>query len=180
MGMKRVLVLEEDVLFDDRIQNKEITDDIKQFISIKNPDVYNLGTLFNFSNLMTIWSNHLHSYYMSFTHAVIYSEMYMKDFIKNNTKNIHTDVYFNKFWKKYTYKIPIAYQLLEKTENTNNWKLFGIDFYYFSKRLYIDPFNLDKKVQPGFDQINIEYRRLSILFHIVIMIILIKIFTKNT
>ena len=178
MGMKRVLVLEEDVLFDDRIQNKEITDDIKQFISIKNPDVYNLGTLFNFSNLMTIWSNHLHSYYMSFTHAVIYSEMYMKDFIKNNTKNIHTDVYFNKFKNKYLYKIPIVYQLFEKTENTDNWNSLGINWYSVSKFVIFDFYKLDKQAQPGFDKVYEENKKLHIFILLILSILFVKYLEK--
>src|SRR5210317_428386 len=79
-GYKRILVLEDDCEFDERIRDPEIVEDLNTFFMEKNPDVYNFGSA---SPLLSptdvvLGNKHQRLIWNVHTHATVYSEHFMK------------------------------------------------------------------------------------------------------
>ena len=148
-GYERILVLEDDCEFDDRIRNPMIIDDVCGFLMRKNPDVYTLGSFMPVVNPLA-FSNHQRLLWNAGSHAVIYNEKYMRWLINNDCMFGHVDFETNRHWSKFTYKLPLAYQKVTHTENVeNSWKIpFKI-----LNTLVFKPAGIDTEVQPGYDAI---------------------------
>lgn len=171
-NFKRVLVLEDDCEFDDRIHNKRITNSINKFLKLKNPDIYNFGTTISITNPFDIlFKEHQLLLLNSCAHATVYSERYMKDIVKRGGHILgHVDFNTNMYMSKYTFHKPIAYQKILPTENAiNNWSI-----YYYISKPFFDLLHLDKKVQPGFDILKIIHDFISIFIFIFIIVILLR------
>jgi hypothetical protein len=141
-GYKHILVFEDDFIIDKNKFKISDIDYIGEFIKRKNPDVYNLGTLFHVS-LPNINGLHKRNFYSTSSHAVIYNQNYMKNFIKDYAKGkiSQTDgKYMNKF-KTYSFRYPIIFQTFPETDNMKNW----VGGYKLVKKI-IDHFELDKNV----------------------------------
>ena len=149
-GYKRILVLEDDCEFDERIHDTGITDDINTFILERNPDIYTLGTPICIPSPLDViqGSNHQLLLYNTSAHAVIYGENFMAYNIKNTPMLGHIDFETNAHLSKYTYKKPIGYQKFVATDNAlNGWGYV----YHILDYLIFKPLQLDVRVQPGFD-----------------------------
>ena len=149
-GYKRILVLEDDCEFDERIHDTTITEDINTFILERQPDIYTLGTPICIPSPLDVirGANHQLLLFNTSAHAVIYSENFMKYNLKNVPMLGHIDFETNAHLSKYTYKKPIAYQKYYATDNA----LFGWGcMYHVLNVLIFKPLQLDTKVQPGFD-----------------------------
>jgi hypothetical protein len=148
-GYKRILVLEDDCEFDDRIRNPLIIDDICNFLVNKNPNVYSLGAFLPVVNPLT-FSNHQRLLLNSGSHAIIYNDEYMRWLMNNDCILGHTDFETNRHWSKFTYKLPLAYQKMTRTENVENgWKIP----FQILNTLIFTPAGIDRQVQPGYDLI---------------------------
>ena len=148
-GYERILVLEDDCEFDDRIKNPMIIDDVCRFLTSENPHVYTLGSFLPVVNPLT-FSNHQRLLYNGGSHAIIYNNTYMEWLIDNDCMLGHVDFETNRHWSKFTYKLPLAYQRVVPTENTKEgWG----GYYEVLDFLMFKPMGIDRDVQPGYDLI---------------------------
>lgn len=151
-GYKRVLVLEDDCEFDERIRDPSVIHDLNTFLVDKDPSVYNLGPFVPVVSPMSKITNRKHQLllYNAGSHANIYNERYMKHAIDHDFMMGHTDMETNRHMSKYMYKVPLAYQKIIPTENSqqgwgNVWPIV--------EAIIVKPFGIDKDVQPGYDRI---------------------------
>lgn len=160
-GYERILLLEDDCEFDNRIKDQKILSDIKHFLHDNDPSIYNLGPVICFRSPIDILLGRDHRrMLMSFTtHAVIYNRNYMEWSIHNSCLFGHTDATHNTHWSKFTYKLPLAYQKATFTENARDG--WGYLFPILNSLIY-KPFNLDKQTQPGYDQVHFLSDALSV------------------
>ena len=161
-GYKRILVLEDDCQFDERIRNEEVINDLNEFLLEKNPKIYSLGATFSLSSPLDILtrSKHHHLLFNSAAHATIYNEEYMRYAIDADFMLGHSDFETNRHGSKYTYHKPVAYQIVEKTENaTEGWGYAWPLLDWF----VLKPTGIDKEVQPGYDILKRNNDYLSIL-----------------
>ena len=148
-GYERILVLEDDCEFDDRIKNPMIIDDVCGFLVSENPYVYTLGSFLPVVNPLT-FSNHQRLIYNGGSHAIIYNNTYMEWLINNDCMLGHVDFETNRHWSKFTYKLPLAYQKTMMSENVKeSWSVP----YNVLNSLMFKPTGIDKNVQPGYDLI---------------------------
>lgn len=121
-NFKNVLVFEDDFFMGKYVQSD--IDEICDFISSKPFSVYNLGTRLCMGKLLDVFGDRGKKHYKCtnsvMSHAVIYNQTYMNDFIeKAKEGKIHEA---DQFWNKskytvYTYHKPIAFQLCILTQN---------------------------------------------------------------
>lgn len=148
-GYERILVLEDDCEFDERIHDPNIIVDVNKFLLTNNPEVYTLGSFFPVINPFTV-SNHQRLLLNFSSHAIIYNKTYMKWFIDNECILGHVDLNTNRCWSKFTYKLPLAYQKTAPTENTKHgWS----GWYELLDALVYTPAGININVQPGYDLI---------------------------
>ena len=151
-GYKRILVLEDDCEFDERIRDPEVVEDLNTFLNNKNPSVYNFGSILPVVSPFDVIKNEKHQFvlYNTTAHATIYNSDYMNYAVDHDFMLGHADFETNRHLSKYTYKFPLAYQKVEKTENSQQgWGyVWGI-----VESLIIKPTGIDKQVQPGYDNI---------------------------
>ena len=143
MNYKNIMILEDDFIFDNKINPKDhivILNEIGGFIKNNKYDIYHLGPIMHFSIPYTL--KHHRCLFMQSAHSCIYSINYMKYYIKKyNTLTIRNDMLWNDInIIKYKYYRPICYQLFPITENQKYWinkfykysiKIFKLDKYYF-------------------------------------------------
>ena len=136
-NFKNILILEDDFIFVKKINNKEVTNDINQFIlnkTVKEENfIYYLGCL---PVIIKKYSgNHLKCLNGSLAHSIIYSENFIKTVLEDSKlqedifkKYIHFDGFIEKYsyknteFKRYLYKDCLCYQPFTETENlTTCW-----------------------------------------------------------
>lgn len=169
-----ILVLEDDFLFTDSINDKNIINDLSYFI---NHNDFNLLYLGNLPILFSPSTNHkFHNIlFNGQAHSIIYSKN-SRDIIVNKyniaIKNKYIsfdlhDLWYNTFLdKKYFYYKPLCYQVIEKTENSKIWSNFFIDY-------CIDLLKLNNKtVKSYYNFYNFIY-----IIHFIIIIVIIILFT---
>lgn len=169
---KNILVLEDDFLFDERLlQNKdedlegprpnqevgefvENWNKVTPFISL----VYYLGTL-PLIQCPIGWS-HNATFATCGTHSVIYNRKMRDNTLltpRNQMKD--WDIYINLRYMgtRYTYRVPLCYQLFPNTENSDYWGYQDPILFWISKifRELIYLFQLDKKIEPGYSLYNL-------------------------
>ena len=148
-GYERILVLEDDCEFDERIKNPLIIDDLCVFLKNRNPDVYTLGSFMPIINPLS-FSNHQRLLLHFGSHAIVYNRKYMEWLVMNDCMLGHVDFETNRHWSKFTYKLPLAYQKVVPTENTREgWA----GYYEVLHALIFKPSGITTKVQPGYDTI---------------------------
>lgn len=169
-GCQRILVLEDDCMFDERINDPEIINDISKFINNNDPKIYSLGTLFHLTfPWEPIVSNHHRLIWGTCAHAMIYNLKYMIETCDIDFLGSGTDVEINRHWDKFVYYKPIAYQTFPDTENSRTgWIIPGLKS--ILDLLFFIPTGLTHKPQPGFDILTIIFQILSVLLFAVIFI----------
>jgi hypothetical protein len=162
------LVLEDDCEFDERIRDPEIIHDVETFLLEKNPSVYSLGSFMLLPNPLDVLTGSKHQLllYNTASHAVVYNRRYMEWLSENDCMLGHVDFETNRHLSKYTYKIPLAYQKIEKTENAQE----GWGYVYpLMETVLFGPLNLAHQVQPGYDTV----KRWADIVSVLILIILV-------
>lgn len=182
---KRILVLEDDCSFDNRIRDPYILNSIRHFLKTTNPDIYHLGSPLFFPNPLYVFNEHIRvlpGLHFLTAHACIYNQRHMLSYINHLQKHSlgHADNYNCTSKLLYTYKIPLAYQIFPHTENSNYWN-HGIYGYNLLKFFILGRLNLHKQPQPGFD-ILYSFCKGFVFVYIaffVMLFILLKQFTKS-
>ena len=142
-----VLILEDDFIFNNKIKDIKVRQNIMNFIRNGNYDVYALGIL---PYLQKAYDNNTSiSLLGSGTHAMIYSRDCINKTLQKDKKSISDwDFYLGTTFRKYMYNEPLCYQLFPETENQDYWpNILGIKYItlYIMKIL-----KLDKQVEPGY------------------------------
>lgn len=166
-GYQRVMILEDDCQFDERIRDPEVIDDLNSFLTQRDPRVYSLGGFTMFVNPIDVLlhNKHQHSLSMGATHCMVYNKKHMEHAAYTKFTRGCTDCELDKTFFKYTYHKPVAYQVFEDTENSiEGWGLWR-PFYEHSLYHF---FPVNKSIQPGFDNSKMffDYCMVAILLFI--------------
>ena len=177
-GYKRILLLEDDCEFDERIRDPKIVENLNTFLSEKNPDIYNFGSTFAFPLATDVMTGKEHQLlmYNTASHAVVYSENYMKYAVDHNFMGGHSDFETNRHLSKYTYKFPLAYQKVTETENAKEgWG----GAYFLLDNLIVKPTGIDTQVQPGYDKLKTTYDYISVICFITCTVLIVYLIKNN-
>ena len=168
---KNILILEDDFIFDEKIKEQQHINNINTFILNHENEkmIYLLGTL---PILQIPYDLNTNITYSVGTHSVIYTKS-VRDNMLKGIKILDIDEYHNVYSRKYTYYIPLCYQLFSNTDNSLNWGnnggyLYKITVVYTMKQL-LTYLNLDAHIEPGYTYF---YRFSKILFWILILLIM--------
>ena len=167
-----ILILEDDFLFNEKINDKNIINNINDFILNKKNTSFSfyLGTIpFIFLPYNLNINRGLLNIY---THSVIFSKKYRENVLNYNYKKIYCwDMFQNYFnFNKYYYNIPLCYQTIEKTENSKNWLIGDIMRNLYFKITYT--LNANKNPELFF---NLVYISSYIIMFLIILIFYILI-----
>jgi len=183
INYNNILILEDDFFFSEKIKSSFHQHNINTFIKSNdnNPLIYYLGCIpslllpYDYYNYKVISA--------CVTHAVIYNAqireiILIKD--QSNIKDWDAELYLyinNKY--KYTYYIPLCYQLFTETDNSKTWgKSIPLQSYFSSYNLIaMHIFNflgMNKHAEPGY---SIFYFCSKITIYLLILIIIL-IFMK--
>jgi hypothetical protein len=179
-GYQRVMILEDDCQFDERIHDPEVIDDLNSFLSQRDPPVYSLGGFPMFVNPLDVLfhtRNQL-SLTLGASHCIVYNREHMEHAAYKKFTTGHVDAELRQTFFKYTYHKPLAYQVFEDTENSLEWIFLKKLFENTTYRL----FPVNKSVQPGFDNSKIFFDYCMVALCIILFFISFKImctyFTK--
>lgn len=175
-----ILILEDDFIFDNKITNKKIINEINYFIK-KNEDeifYFNLGPIpLLFYPNINLYDNIYRCYSCLATHATIYPKKIRTEILKyKNTPIKVYDLFLTNKFKNYFYKYPLCYQIFPQTENKNMWyenNFIGKIISNANNRLY-DMIKIDKTPQPGYNII--YYTSFIINYSIFILLIIIILY----
>jgi hypothetical protein len=169
-GYKRIMVLEDDCQFDERIRDPEVIDDLNSFFIRKDPQVYNFGSGFSIVNPLDVLLHNKHQsvLYMYLAHCVVYNQDYMQYAAHNEFKTHSPDDEFNRVLSKYMYHKPLAYQILKETENfkDGSWGTWG----YLHKYFIFPIFPMNRSVQPEFDNVKLVSDYMSVILFLLIIL----------
>lgn len=177
-----ILILEDDFIFSNKINNKEIIKDISNFIKKNNNNIfiYYLGT-FPFIQLKSFNSNHNKIILNGGSHSVIYTRKCIEYLLKIYKPSItfDYDLFINKkIYNRYAYNIPLCYQLFPKTENRKNFWSFNYKnintYYLIFSDIFIKYTKLDKNINPGY-KIAYKLSKITPLFIITLIILIIYV-----
>ena len=165
-GYKRIVVLEDDCIFDERIHDPVIVNDLTTFLRDRDPDVYNLGT---WMYLTLPWAPFTQKHHRMLVgllaHAMVYNKKYMETTI--HAMHLSPDIEPMFHFHAFTYYKPLAYQLLPETENSREG--------YYSipcvSKFIRSVFRMDTMYQPGFDRMHKISQGVSIFIFILIVIV---------
>lgn len=167
-GYSRIIVLEDDCQFDERIRDPVVVNDLRTFLKKRDPQIYNLGTTLSLTSPLDILLHNKNQrlLYTTCAHAVIYNKKYMDSAIHRKFMLGHVDFEHNRTWSKYTYMYPLAYQIFTETENAKE----GWGYVYFLlDKLLFKPLKLDEQVQPGFDRLKMTFDYVSIILFLLLI-----------
>jgi len=174
-GYGNILILEDDFQFSDTILDKSTVNDICTFINNKQNEkfLYYLGCL-PWLKVPSI-SNHTRLLLSSGTHGVIYSTKTVDYLLKNTDLQHDWDIYLNMSvasLTRYMYHKPLCYQVMEQTDNQNNWRLnTGANIIIYIFRL----FNVHETIEPGTSQLYFISTITSLIFFTGIIMSIIKL-----
>jgi len=118
-----ILILEDDFIFNKKIKDNKIINEIKYVFDKKSePFYFNLGpfpVLFSPTYNLNIYNG----IYTTVAQSIIYNKNIIFEIL--NDKNIHNflhfDLYLTHNYKYYFYKIPLSYQTFPDTDNKKYW-----------------------------------------------------------
>jgi len=160
---KHILILEDDFIFNKRIKDKKVQQNIMNFINREKYDTYALGILpflqkayDNTSGISLIGGG---------THAFIYSRECINKTLQKDRRNIKDwDVYLRITYRRYMNNEPLCYQLFPETENQENW---GKSTIVLINLYIIKLLKLDKHVEPGY---SIAYTASKVIYGLCIIV----------
>lgn len=185
---ENILILEDDFIFSPKIKNSLHLKNVNNFL-YKNKEynfIYLLGAIPGLQIPFDYYNNIIYS--SCGTHAVIYSKKNRDETLNYIISHNITDwdIYDNFKFNRYTYYIPLCYQLFPDTENKKNWgRDKGVLLVYSTsiQKIIFNFLNLDKKCEPGYSYFyyfsKILFYLLLILFLILLYFIIYKIYKNN-
>jgi hypothetical protein len=172
---KHVLILEDDFIFNEKIKNKKVRQNIMDFIHNRNYDIYALGLL-PFGQYVYDNNTNISIFDCVGTHAMIYSRKCINETLQKDRNSIQDwDAYVGTTFKKYMYNEPLCYQLFPETENYKYW---GDNFLIKFRKYIIKLLKLDVQVESGYSIAYVASRAvygLSIIFVIWLLITVFKV-----
>tara|TARA_B110000305_G_scaffold184979_1_gene205716 strand:- start:5763 stop:6476 length:714 start_codon:yes stop_codon:yes gene_type:complete len=172
-GYSRIMVLEDDCEFDERIRDPAVVNNLRTFLNERDPEIYNLGTTISIPSPIDVLlhNNHQRLLFTTCAHAVIYNKKYMENALTREFMSGHTDFEMNRIWSKYTYMYPLAYQKITETENAKEgWG----DAYFLLNNTMFKPLKLHTQVQPGFDRLKIVFDYISVVLFLIFLFYVIR------
>ena len=173
-----ILILEDDFQFSEKINEKQHKLNVDEFINENKNDefLYYLGILPVLKSVD--FGIHDRVFISSGMHACIFSDKMKYKILEYIDTQERWDSYIGEFLlNRYTYRIPLCYQLLPVTENSKTWSdhipMVGTGMRNIS-RYAIETLEVDRKVEPGH---TIAYK-LSETLYIVIVLLLIYLVVK--
>jgi len=168
---KNILVLEDDFIFNEKIINKIVQQNIMNFINNKNYDIYALGILpiiqRAYNNTTNICING------GGAHAFIYSRNCINKILQEDKKKIKDwDKYLQITFRRYMYFEPLCYQLFSETENQKYWESIFIKITLYVIKLL----KLDVQVEPGYSIMYFVSRMLYGICIILLVWLVITVF----
>jgi hypothetical protein len=166
-----ILILEDDFMFNERIKDIKVQQNIMNFINNKNYDVYALGLL---PFLQSAYNNTTSICLLGGgTHAMIYSRECIDKVLQDDKRSIKDwDLYIATKFTKYVYNEPLCYQLFPETENQKHWEN---DIGVRTQKYTINKLKLDTRAEPGYSIMYFISRGLYGLCIIVIVWLLLLI-----
>jgi hypothetical protein len=141
-----ILILEDDFMFNDKIKDKIVQQNIMDFINNTNYDVYSLGLLpflqsaYNKTTSICLLGGGMHS--------VIYSRECIDKVLQDDKRSIKDwDLYIATKFTKYIYNEPLCYQLFPETENQKYWEN---DIGVRTQKYAMNKLKLDTHAEPGY------------------------------
>lgn len=117
---KNIIIFEDDCFFDKKLSYPSIHREINNFIEKGDYFLYSLGGYPLGDNKLLSLSPHLSPKQMTQSHCVIYSKKFIDDLLADTSDYNHWDQQYRKY-QMYTYETPLAYQLMEDTDNYKTW-----------------------------------------------------------
>ena len=146
---KNVLIFEDDFICDEKLLDKSVTNDISSFIKTKTKEnekiCYHLGVLPYVTSKS--FGNHRKCFHGLGTHAVIYSDKFIKYALSYRQKDIKDWDNFkgeNLINNSYMYDKCLCYQPFPETENSKFWGSNGNYIDYIGFQLLHASFKLFK------------------------------------
>jgi len=180
MNYDNILILEDDFIFSPKINDSFHKNNVINFCKNNNnkPFYYLLGCTpilllpQDYYNYKIILSGG--------THAVIYNKQ-MIDYLINldQTKMTDWDGLNLEISNKYTYYLPLCYQLFPETENSKEWGVkFNFIIYYLTQIMpkIFKILNMDKNVEPGYSIFYIFSKLISFIIFILLILLIIKLY----
>jgi hypothetical protein len=177
-----ILILEDDFIFSDKIKKKEHINNINNTINnLGDIDfMYLLGCIpytqipYNLCNYRILSTG---------THAVIYSKHNRNRTLKTNQQDIKDwDIYNNKNINRFTYYIPLCYQLFPITDNSKVWCKDMNIFIYITSQIIKKVFkfvDLDTQVEPGTTIFYFLSKSITLIISSIFLLIISNRLIKN-
>jgi len=170
---KHILILEDDFIFNNKIKEKIVQQNIMNFINNKNYDVYALGLL-PFGQYIYDNNTDISIFDCVGTHAMIYSRKCIDKTLQIDRKGIEDwDAFIGTTFTKYMYNEPLCYQLFPETENQKYW---GNNLLIKFRKYIIKILKLDTQVEPGYSIAYIMSKGLYGLCIILVVWLFITVF----
>lgn len=177
-----ILILEDDFIFDPAVKDARHVNNIQHFLKKHHGENFHylLGCIpmlqipYTYTTRIAMISNG--------THCCIYSKSNRDFILKQSPASIRDwDVnnwlsLFTKSIPRYMYYKPLCYQLIPKTENSDNWGKHNIFLYSLGKcvKCIFTILHLDTQIEPGYS----FFYSFSILFAIVVLMVVIYLLTR--
>ena len=165
---KNILVLEDDFIFNDKIKDKSVQENVMNFINNKNYDIYSLGILpiiqkaYNNTTSICLLGGG--------AHAFIYSRNCIDKVLQEDKRKIKDwDYYLQTTFRRYIYIEPLCYQLFSETENQKYWDSTFIKITLYAIKLL----KLDVQIEPGYSTMYMVSRGLYGLCVILCVLLLL-------
>uniref|UniRef100_A0A6C0JMZ9 Glycosyltransferase n=1 Tax=viral metagenome TaxID=1070528 RepID=A0A6C0JMZ9_9ZZZZ len=163
---ENILILEDDFIFDERVNNQNHKDNVNKFLKTHNADyIFILGCI---PFIQIPYNSTTYKGFSGGTHSIIYSKSVMDKIIKDTNKITDWDYYIKtKYaWDNYIYYTPLCYQLFSNTDNSRNWGINNPLLYIISFlfKIIIKIVRLDKSIEPGYSIFYILSKLLFIVF----------------
>jgi hypothetical protein len=182
MKYNNILILEDDFIFNSKIKEPFHRNNIINFCKNNSfkPFYYLLGCTpilllpYDYYNYKILLSGG--------KHAVIYNKKMVEYLINlDQTKITDWDGLNIEISNKYTYYLPLCYQLFPETENSKEWGAkFNFIIHYFTQLMpsIYKMLNMDKRVEPGYSIFYIFSKILSFILFLGVSILLYLLLKK--
>jgi hypothetical protein len=174
---ENILILEDDFIFCDKIKDSFHNTNVNNFV-LQNQNkncVYLLGQApillipYDYYNYQILLSGG--------THCVIYNRKCIESILSISEENIiDWDRFLVLNFYKYTYYLPLCYQLIPETENSKNWGNGGIVDYILVNHVVKSIYKLlllDTQVEPGY---SILYFTSKLLFYLILFLLVLVLY----